>query len=109
MSASTYGGPAHADQLTRAWETKAHRALVGRRIVEARYMSQAEADALGFHSRAPVLVLDDGTALFPQADDEGNDAGALALVDVRPDKATHRAIPPGTMACEIAGGLLPTL
>jgi hypothetical protein len=56
--------------------------LIGRRIVEVRAMTRAELDAQGWqvyphHAEPVVLVLDDGTRLFPSQDEEGNGPGAL--------------------------------
>ena len=52
-------------------------ALVGRRITKTYYMSSLDAEGMGWWKRALVIVLGDGTSVFPSADDEGNDAGAL--------------------------------
>jgi hypothetical protein len=60
------------------WEAQANKLLKGRRIVGVRFMTAEEAEDSGFMSRPPVIVLDNGVAIFPMADDEGNDAGALA-------------------------------
>jgi hypothetical protein len=57
------------------------RKLQGRKIVDARYMTQKEADQMGWYSRPLVLILDDGNLLYPSADDEGNDGGALFTND----------------------------
>ena len=51
--------------------------LVGRKIVDARYLSKSEASEFGFYNRCIALLLDDGEWIFPSRDDEGNDAGAL--------------------------------
>lgn len=51
--------------------------LVGRTIESIRYLSDSERDELGWMRSSIVLQLDDGTLLWPSADDEGNDAGAL--------------------------------
>lgn len=56
--------------------------LVGREIVEARKMTEAELEREGwatnhYHPAPPVLVLDDGTNLYPATDTEGNSPGAL--------------------------------
>ena len=51
--------------------------LAGRRIVSVRYMTDDEMRACAWFRRSVVLVLDDGTVLFPMSDDEGNDAGVL--------------------------------
>lgn len=60
---------------------KAAAKLVGRRIVDARYMTGDHAAERGWYSCPVVLILDDGSALIPSADDEGNDAGALFHAD----------------------------
>jgi len=59
------------------WNDKAEKSFVGRKIIEARYMSPEEADQMGWHSRSIVFTLDDGTQFFPSMDDEGNNAGSL--------------------------------
>jgi hypothetical protein len=59
------------------WCQIAAKALVGRKIEGVRWMSRAEAANVGWSRRAVVLILDDGSLLYPSSDDEGNDAGAL--------------------------------
>jgi hypothetical protein len=61
----------------RRWQRIASDQLLGRKIVEVRYLSHAEAQKLGWHSRPVVIQLDDGNIVFPSQDDEGNDGGAL--------------------------------
>lgn len=51
--------------------------LVGKKIVSVLYMDQESADELGWSYRGVVITLEDGTQLYPSADDEGNNAGAL--------------------------------
>lgn len=53
--------------------------LVGRRIRNIRWMTTAELASEGWPSNQKVvtLELDDGTAIFPASDDEGNAGGAL--------------------------------
>ena len=58
------------------WNKKA-KSLIGRKIVNARYMTKEEAEKWGFDSQPIALILDDGNFIFPSKDDEGNDAGAL--------------------------------
>jgi len=53
--------------------------LVGRTIVGVRYLDDAEAGLLGIDHHPVCLMLDDGALLWPMADDEGNDAGALFI------------------------------
>jgi hypothetical protein len=66
------------DELKAKW-AKTLQPLVGRTIVAVRYMTEAEERANGWDRAAVVMQLDDGTLLFPSADDEGNDAGALFM------------------------------
>jgi hypothetical protein len=60
--------------------------LVGRTIKAIRYLCTGEVDDLGWQRSSIVLELDDGTQLWPSADDEGNDAGALFTTN--PDMPT---------------------
>ena len=47
-------------------------------------MSETEADeGFGWRKRPVILVLDDGTEIIPQMDDEGNDGGSLLWVNPR--------------------------
>jgi hypothetical protein len=59
------------------WAEIASNQLLGRRIVGVRYMTIPEMQDFFWQSRALVLELDDGSMIFPAADDEGNDAGVL--------------------------------
>lgn len=53
--------------------------LVGRTIVGVRYLDVGEISRLGITHQPVCLQLDDGALLWPMADDEGNDAGALFI------------------------------
>lgn len=55
--------------------------LVGKRIVSVRYLTKEETDASGWYSAPIVIELEDGQALIPQQDDEGNDGGALWIAN----------------------------
>ena len=55
--------------------------LKGRRIIEARYLTDAECHQQAWSRSTLLIVLDNGTLLFPMRDDEGNDAGSLMVVD----------------------------
>ena len=57
----------------------AEKMLFGRRITGIKYMSTKEADEFGWYKRPIIIILDDGTEIYPQMDDEGNDGGALAI------------------------------
>ena len=62
---------------TQTWEQKISKQLVGRKIVEVRWMTKKEADASYWDYQPVLLILDDGSALCPMSDNEGNNAGAL--------------------------------
>lgn len=59
------------------WVAQHKKNFVGRTIVEVRYMTQHEVDLRGWYSRPLVMVLDNGTVMYPSSDDEGNNGGAL--------------------------------
>lgn len=63
------------------WNKTAWDLLQGRKIVSVRYMTQREANDLGWGSRTVVLELDNGLLVYPSSDDEGNDAGTLFTSD----------------------------
>jgi hypothetical protein len=65
--------------LRKQWNDQA-KALIGRRIIEARYLTRTECDQQGWGQSALLIVLDDGTMVFPMADDEGNHAGSLMVL-----------------------------
>jgi len=64
-------------QQTKRWTKYAKEHLKGRTIKDVRYMTPSELSDLGWYSRPIVLVLDNGTLLYPSQDDEGNGAGSL--------------------------------
>ena len=62
------------------WIMSVQKALKGATIVGVRLMERAEMEMLGWYSRAVVLICEkDGKqfAVYPSADDEGNNAGAM--------------------------------
>lgn len=71
----------HLAEIRQLWNDEANQRLVGRKIVEARYLTRDEADDMAWSRSCVLLVLDDGTQLLPARDDEGNDAGALHGTD----------------------------
>ena len=76
--------PTETEKLKTRW-TKELQPLVGRRITEVRYMTMEERINCGFQSFGVMLILDDGTTLYPVQDDECNDVGALSI-EPAPDK-----------------------
>jgi hypothetical protein len=73
--------PANAQSKKKAivagWTDSAKQLLVGKKIVDAYYMRNDEAEKVGWNSSPIVLVLECGTEICPAQDDEGNGPGAL--------------------------------
>lgn len=68
------------------WNKIAAELLQGRTIKAVGYMSPEEAESAGFMKRPVAIELDNGVVLFPQMDDEGNDAGALVCYNTTTQK-----------------------
>ena len=60
------------------WAKDIAKVLKGRTIVDVRYLTDKEKDGMGWFDSSVVLLLDDGNWITPMADDEGNNAGAMA-------------------------------
>tara|TARA_B110000263_G_C14994361_1_gene367458 strand:- start:151 stop:384 length:234 start_codon:yes stop_codon:yes gene_type:complete len=58
------------------WNKRA-KALEGRKIIKVEYMSEEEANDIGWTDRPVCIGLDDGSWIYPSMDDEGNNAGSL--------------------------------
>lgn len=56
---------------------KCKKQLLGRTIKNIRFMTEEEREANGWSNRGIVIVLDDNHILYPMADDEGNNSGAM--------------------------------
>ena len=62
----------------RAREQKIIDKVVGKKITNARWLTQEESDNLGFYKRPFMIVFgDDNEYMVAMCDDEGNDGGAL--------------------------------
>ena len=66
-----------AAEQTYRWHKKIEKQLCGKKIISVRYMTPSEAESSGWYYQPIMLILDDGTALCPAADDELNNAGSL--------------------------------
>lgn len=80
------------ERLKKVWELKLL-VLVGRKIKKVRYLNPEEVGGMGWRSSALVLVLDDGTLIWPMSDDEGNNAGALAVQRGRLTQSVPETVP----------------
>jgi hypothetical protein len=55
--------------------------LLNRKIIAIRYMTDVEMNQFGWFKKPLVIQLDDNTFIIPQSDDEGNNGGAMALIN----------------------------
>ena len=69
------------NSLGQKWKTRLAPELVGQQILKVQYMSKRDAEKLGWYKRPLMLMLSNGTWIIPQQDDEGNDGGALWLMN----------------------------
>ena len=69
-----------AAEQTYRWHKKIEKQLCGKKIVAVRYMTPSESESSGWYYQPILLILDDGTALCPMSDCEGNEAGAIACI-----------------------------
>ena len=67
------------DSIRTSWNKTAEKLLLGKKIVKVEYMSIRESDNLLWDYQPVCFLLSDGNWVFPMRDDEGNDAGALAV------------------------------
>ena len=79
-----------AAEQTYRWQKKIEKQLCGKKIVAVRYMTPQEAESSAWYYQPILLILDDGTALCPMSDCEGNEAGAIACIG---DKVEIETIP----------------
>jgi hypothetical protein len=63
------------------WLDEAKKLLLHKRIVNVRYLTQEEADEMGWYERSVAFQTQDGLWFFPSRDDEGNGGGALFTSD----------------------------
>ncbi len=69
------------NSLGQQWKNRLSPEILGQRIVKMHYMSKRDAEKLGWHKRPLMLMLENGTYIIPQQDDEGNDGGAMWLMN----------------------------
>ena len=63
------------NSLGQKWKNRLSPELLGQRIVKMQYMSKKDAEKLKWYKRPLMLMLENGTWIIPQCDDEGNDEG----------------------------------
>ena len=69
------------NDLEKGWNEVAQKLLLGKKIVNVRYLSKEEMDDIGWYVRTVSFQTEDGLWFFPSRDDEGNDGGALFTSD----------------------------
>jgi hypothetical protein len=63
------------------WNKRARQVLLGQTIVSVNYMSEENAEQMGWYKRPIVFKLSNGTICYLSCDDEGNDGGAMFFTD----------------------------
>lgn len=61
----------------RDWSGDATKIFKGKVVDKIEYLTDEEAEEMGWFHTAPVILFTDGHWIMAGADDEGNDAGAL--------------------------------
>lgn len=59
------------------WTKQAETLLVGKVIKSVRFMTKQEIDVMGWYNGGIIITLNDGTQLYPSADEGGNDSGVI--------------------------------
>ena len=72
---------ANEASLGQQWKNRLSPEILGQRIVRMHYMSKKNAEELVWYKRPLMLMLENGTWIIPQQDDEGNDGGAMWLMN----------------------------
>ena len=67
-------------KVTKRWTKVAEDVLLGRRILKVEYMSSKECNEYMWYKRPITFILDNGTRVIAQMDDEGNDGGVLTCL-----------------------------
>lgn len=65
------------NSIVESWQSRIIKALIGKTIVDTRYLTGNEMNALGWSNRSLVIIFQDGSFIYPTSDDEANDAGAI--------------------------------
>ena len=60
------------------WEKEISEFLVGKTIKKIEYLTKKEGEEMGWNQLPLVIIFTDGSWIYPMADDEGNNGGALA-------------------------------
>ena len=62
---------------TEIWRVLAGEKLIGRTIMEVRYLTDEEMEDCCWYEKSLVIIFENGEYIFASSDDEGNNAGAL--------------------------------
>ena len=70
-----------AKDVDQYWLDVAKKLLLHKRIVNVRYLTQEEADDMGWSERTVAFQTQDGLWFFPSRDDDRNGGGSLFTSD----------------------------
>ena len=68
-------------KLTNRCNKQSKKVLLGKKIIQVKYVDTEEAEKYMWHKRPISFTLDDNTRLIVMQDDEGNDGGALCYLN----------------------------
>jgi len=68
---------------TKQHENIFNKLLKGKVIKSCRYLQKEECEEMGWYSTPLVIEFSDGTCIFAQSDDEGNNGGAMCYYDYK--------------------------
>ena len=64
-------------EIEKYWTDLSSKRLVGKTIVEVRYLTEEEAEANGWYKRPLDIFFSDDSYIYASKDGEGNDGGVL--------------------------------
>ena len=65
------------DELSKAWQKKIEKHLLGKSIIKVEYMSEKDSEEQGWTNRPIQILLNNGVWLTMTSDNEGNSGGAI--------------------------------
>ena len=69
------------EEIEPYWTEVANKHLKGKTVKRVRYLTEEEMEDMLWYCRPVVIIFEDGTAIYPSQDDEGNDAGSILGIE----------------------------
>jgi len=65
------------NEITKKWNDKCTKGLMGKTIAYVRYMTEKEKEDHGWYKSPLIIFFTDKSYIYSSSDDEGNDGGAM--------------------------------